>query len=43
MILGRFRQHIAEQNWFVMGLDVVVVIVGILIALQIDNWNEQRK
>ena len=42
MILRRFRQHVREQNWFAVGLDVCVVIVGILLGLQIDDWKQYR-
>ena len=36
-------QHVKEQNWFAVGLDVVVVIVGIFLGLQVAEWNESRK
>ncbi len=42
MILRRFMQHIKEQNWFAVGLDVIVVIVGIFLGLQVQEWNEGR-
>ena len=42
MILRRFIQHIKEQNWFAVGLDVVVVIVGIFLGMQVTEWNENR-
>jgi len=43
MILGRFTQHIREQNWFAVGLDVIVVITGILLALAIEDMMQERK
>ncbi len=43
MILRRFMQHIKEQNWFAVGLDVVVVIVGIFLGMQVSEWYEHRK
>ena len=43
MILRRFMSHIKDQNWFAVGLDVVVVIVGIFLGMQVTDWNEQRK
>ena len=43
MILRRFMQHIKGQNWFAVGLDVVVVIVGIFLGMQVTEWNEERK
>jgi hypothetical protein len=42
MILRRLTKHIKDQNWFAVGLDFVIVVVGILIAFQITNWSENR-
>lgn len=43
MILRRFMQHLKEQNWFAVGLDVCVVIVGIFLGMQVSDWNDDRK
>ena len=43
MLLRRFMQHVKEQNWFAVGLDVIVVIVGIYLGIQVANWNDSRK
>ena len=43
MILRRITQHVKDQNWFAVGLDFFIVVVGILIAFQITNWNEARQ
>lgn len=40
MLLGRFINHFKEQNWFAVCLDVIVVIVGIFLGLQVTNWQE---
>lgn len=42
MLLRRITQHVKEQNWFAVALDFFIVVVGILIAFQITNWNEAR-
>lgn len=42
MILRRFMLHIKEQNWFAVGLDITVVIVGIFLGMQVTNWNDTR-
>lgn len=42
MILRRFTLHIKEQNWFAVGLDIVVVMAGIFLGLQVTNLNEAR-
>jgi hypothetical protein len=36
-------KHIKEQNWFAVGLDVIVVIVGIFLGMQVQEWYEERK
>ena len=43
MILRRFSQHVKEQNWFAVFLDLLVVVTGIFLGLQVTEWNEQRK
>jgi len=47
-ILRRIRQSLLGQNRFQRYLmygigEILLVVIGILIALQIDNWNEFRK
>lgn len=43
MILRRITKHVKDQNWFAVGLDFFIVVVGILIAFQITNWSEGRQ
>lgn len=43
MILRRLAEGIREQNWFTAVLEVLIVVVGIFIGLQVDDWNEGRK
>lgn len=38
MILRRFTEHFRKQNWFAVGLDLIVVVAGIYIGLQADAW-----
>lgn len=42
MILRRVTQHVKKQNWFAVGLDFIIVVLGVFIGLQISNWNEAR-
>jgi hypothetical protein len=30
-------QHIQDQNWFAVGLDVLVVITGIFLGMQVTE------
>jgi len=46
--LRRIRQNMLSENKLSIYLvyaigEVVLVVFGILIAFQIDNWNENRK
>lgn len=42
-ILQRIARAIRDHNWFVVGIEVIIVVLGVLIGLQVNNWNEQRK
>lgn len=43
MLLRRLTTNVRTQNWFAVGLDFVIVVVGIFVGLQADAWNEGRK
>jgi hypothetical protein len=43
MILRRITEHVKAQNWFAVGIDVVIVVVGVFIGIQVANWNEARR
>ena len=43
MIIKRIAQGIRNQDWFVVGVEVMVVVVGIFVGLQVTEWNEERK
>ena len=42
MILRRITGHLKEQNWFAVGVDFLIVVIGILIAFQITEWAGER-
>lgn len=43
MILRRITEHVKAQNWFAVGIDFVIVIVGVFIGIQVANWNDARR
>lgn len=43
MLLRRILDNLKTQNWVAISLDLIVVIVGIFLAFQVDRWNEDRK
>lgn len=42
MILRRISQAIRRQDWFTVLIEICIVVIGLLIGLQINNWNETR-
>jgi len=42
MILRRVTEHVKAQNWFAVGIDFLIVVVGVFIGIQVANWNEGR-
>ena len=42
MILRSLTQHLKDQNWFAVGLDFAIVVIGVFIGIQVSNWNENR-
>jgi hypothetical protein len=42
MILRRIREHVDRQNWFAVAIDLAIVVIGVFIGLQVNNWNEDR-
>ncbi len=43
MILRRLREYLRQENWFAVILELVVVIVGIFLAFQLDRWYESQR
>jgi hypothetical protein len=43
MIVRKLANAMIRQNWFTVLLEVLIVVVGIFIGLQVDGWNENRK
>ncbi len=42
MILRRVIAHFRRQEWTAIFLDFLIVVVGVFIGLQVNNWNEAR-
>jgi len=43
MLIRRITQHIKEQNWSAVFVEIIVVIAGVFIGLQVSLWNEERE
>jgi len=42
MLLRSITRHVTAQNWFAVGIDFVIVVIGVYIGIQVSNWNEAR-
>lgn len=40
---ARLRKSLSEANYWAVGLEIVVIILGILVAFQIDRWGQERR
>ncbi len=45
MLLRRITQHVKDQNWFAVFVDFFIVVVGVFIGLQVQEWaiEQERK
>jgi hypothetical protein len=43
MLLRRMTQHVRDQNWFAVGLDFLIVVVGVYMGVLLGNWNGTRQ
>lgn len=42
MVIRRIREHVTGQNWFAVGIDLAIVVLGVFLGTQVNNWNEER-
>ena len=42
MILRRVIAHVRKQEWTAIGIDFVIVVLGVVVGIQVSNWNETR-
>jgi hypothetical protein len=35
-------KHVNAHNWFAVGVDFVIVVVGVVIGIEVANWNDVR-
>lgn len=42
MILQNISKAIREQNYYAVTLEFVIVVAGVLLAMQVGAWNERR-
>jgi hypothetical protein len=42
IIIDRLARSLRTQNWLALGLEFVIVVFGIFVGLQVDDWNNRR-
>ena len=42
MMFRRFLDRLRHQEWFAVLIELLIVIVGVFIGIQVSNWNEDR-
>lgn len=43
MIFRRFLQRFKQQPWGSIATELVIVVLGVFIGMQVSNWNEERE
>lgn len=43
MILRRLTDAFRRQDWFTVAVETLIVVFGVFIGLQVNNWNEARQ
>lgn len=42
MIIRRMADAIRTQNWFTVIIEILIVVIGIFLGLQVTEWNNER-
>ena len=43
MQLNRIAQRLRDRDWTSVAVELVIVVAGVFIALQVSNWNDARR
>ncbi|MEL6951560.1 MAG: hypothetical protein AAGC70_18940 [Pseudomonadota bacterium] len=43
MLFRRVRKHVKAHDWFAVGVDFVIVVIGVYIGIQVSNWNDAAR
>jgi len=42
MRFKRFLEHLRQQDWVAVTIEFVIVVTGVFLGMQVNNWNEAR-
>ena len=43
MILRRLTENLKQQHWTAIAIELMIVVLGVFIGMQVSNWNEDRE
>ncbi|HSE13242.1 MAG TPA: DUF6090 family protein [Rudaea sp.] len=43
MITKRVIEHMKQQQWTAVVIEIAIVVLGVFIGIQVSNWNEDRE
>ena len=43
MLLRRLTEHLKEQNWTAVGVDFLIVVLGVFMGIQVQAWYESQR
>ncbi|MCH5374533.1 MAG: hypothetical protein JJ992_11190, partial [Planctomycetes bacterium] len=41
--VGRLTKAVSARRWSAIGVELLLIVVGILVALSIDDWAQERE
>jgi hypothetical protein len=42
MLLRKVIRHVREQSWTAITIDFLIVVLGVFVGIQVNNWNLDR-
>lgn len=42
MILRRVIRHVRNQEWTAIGIDFLIVVLGVFLGIQVQEWSAER-
>jgi hypothetical protein len=42
MILRRLAENLKQQHWTAIGIELIIVVLGVFLGMQVSNWNQER-
>lgn len=43
MLFRRIKAHIEKENWFAVWIDFCIVVIGVFVGLQVQEWAQERE